>query len=206
MSSMGMWIVGALPAEDATRLAEEMEGAPLPPGYADELNWWRTSGSEEPFFTSSQSDPSTSVPTPAAHRFAELVAAARLPDHTRDTAVDALGAAAEEERFTVTAREMDPAAALCHGLGPSGTAQLPGRFGEFALRPEAVGDALELAEEVLGATGDQRARVLEKVTEWASGMGDEPDLDAAELLDAPLRILHRAAALGVGAAGVTVEY
>lgn len=99
-----------------------------------------------------------------------------------------------------TARKASSAAALCYGLGAERTAMLPGWFGDFLLSADDVITALPRAEEALRLSSMRRGEVLSRITSWMTAMGDAPDFNAAELVDAPLQVLRFAAETGSGAA------
>lgn len=101
--------------------------------------------------------------------------------------------------FVATARKAKPAAALCYGLGAERSAMFPGWFGDFLLSAEEVRTALPRAEEALDLATTQRSEALSRITAWMTTMGDAPDFDAAELIDAPLQVLRFAAETGSGA-------
>lgn len=77
---------------------------------------------------------------------------------------------------------------------------LPGWFGDFLLSADDVITALPRAEEALRLSSMRRGEVLSRITSWMTAMGDAPDFNAAELVDAPLQVLRFAAETGSGAA------
>lgn len=83
---------------------------------------------------------------------------------------------------------------------------LPGRFGDFLLSADEVRAALPRAEEALLLSGTQRREVLTRITAWMTVMGDAPDFDAAELIDAPLRVLRLATETASGATAFSHWY
>jgi hypothetical protein len=108
--------------------------------------------------------------------------------------------------FVAAARKASPAAALCYGLGAEGTAMLPGWFGDFLLSADDVITALPRAEEALRLSSTRRSEALSRITAWMTAMGDAPGFDAAELIDAPLRVLRFAAETRSGAAAFSRWY
>ena len=147
---------------------------------------------------------------PAAKRFADFVHTANLPSAATEAMQDAgMSFMPETEGdglFVATARKTSPAAALCYGLGAEGSAMLPGWFGDFLLSVDEVLTALPRAEEALRLTGTRRSAVLARITDWMGAMGDDPGFDAAELVDAPLRVLRFAAETRCGAAAFSRWY
>jgi hypothetical protein len=65
---------------------------------------------------------------------------------------------------------------------------------------------LSAAEEALALIGAQRCAAVERIHRWMTGVGDDPDHDAEELLEGPLRVLRHAASTGQGAAGLVRWY
>ncbi|MBL3670952.1 hypothetical protein JL475_34400 [Streptomyces sp. M2CJ-2] len=100
-----------------------------------------------------------------------------------------------------TARKADPFSALAYALGPEATLRLPGRFGDFLLDAEQVRDQLPAVEETLALTGTPRRDAIKRIHAWMTGLGDDPDHNADELLDGPLGVLRHAARTGHGAVG-----
>ncbi|MFE4638354.1 hypothetical protein ACFRJ1_33975 [Streptomyces sp. NPDC056773] len=208
MSSTTMWVVGAVPDEEARAIPGrylhliQPDEWSRPPAYSREsLAWWTDGGDREPFFRGLE-------PTPAAHRFAELMdgvnaSASEAVTAARDASVSAMPAAEGPGLFLAAARKADPVAALYYGLGSEGSAMLPGWYGDFLLSAAEVAAALPRAEEALCLAGSRRSEVLARITLWTTAMGDDPGFDAAGLLDGPLRTLRFAASTGSGAAALT---
>lgn len=119
----------------------------------------------------------------------------------RDTVMEQFPPDVEEGLFAATARRADPFSALAYALGPDATLRLPGWFGDFLLDAGQVRAQLPAAEETLALTGTPRRDAIERIHAWMTGLGDDPDHDADELLDGPLRVLRHAARTGQGAAG-----
>lgn len=163
------------------------------------------------FFETAHDGSGVTRPTPAALRFAALVdsttAADDVPALTlRDELVELMPQTGGGGPFAAVARKANPVAALLYALGPDVSALLPGRFGEFLLPHDEVVAALPRAERALDVSGTRRDEVLSRVAGWMSGMADDPEFDAAELLDGPLRVLRHAARSGHGAAGLCRWY
>lgn len=212
MSVTGVWVVGVVPDDDVARIRREFRRLPVVGArsarFPQDLAWWREKSGREPFFDAS--DPRTPVPTPSALRFSEFVENSRSDldavEAMKDAVMDLFPQEIGEGLFCATARKADPATALAHALGPTATLQLPGWFGDFLLNSREVLVALSKAEQALDLTGDQRAAAASRVREWMTAMGDDPDHDADELIDGPLRVLRSAARTGAGAAGLTRWY
>lgn len=175
---------------------------PRSSAYRASMEWW-SSGAVEPFFACPASASGAPVPTPAAYRFADFIAEATTVGDTVRQLQDASAQLMPKTRgpglYVATAHRASPVAALFHGLGYAGSALFPGWFGDFLLTAEEVRSALPGAREALTLPGARRDEAIARITEWMTGMGDAPGFDAAELLDAPLRVLELAAATGAGA-------
>ncbi|WP_406352078.1 hypothetical protein OHB56_06160 [Streptomyces sp. NBC_01635] len=208
LSVTGVWIVGAVPEQEVRSVlsASVQNSAPAPvhcdvPG---ELAWWR-SKAQASMFTPSTSSPGDWSADEDALRLSAFFDACRDDsDHAqelRDTVMDQFPPAAEEGLFVTTARKADPFSALAYALGPEATLRLPGRFGDFLLDAEQVRDQLPAVEETLVLTGTPRRDAIERIHAWMTGLGDDPDHNADELLDGPLGVLRHAARTGHGAAG-----
>jgi hypothetical protein len=215
MSSTGMWVVGALADRDIhdlrTRHAAVLTEmtAPLAGADAQTAAWWTSHGDRTRFFDQT-TDPSWSRPTAAAYRLAELVHDA-MPDHDGADALwndctHLLDGDSDEAAFIAAARKASPAAALIYGLGPADSGLLPGRFGNFLLANGEVMDILPTMEPALHPTRHRRSQVLERIATWTSNLGDDPDFEAQELVDRPLRCLHSAASNGLGLIALTHWY
>ncbi|MFD8807358.1 hypothetical protein [Streptomyces sp. NPDC059597] len=213
MSGMGVWVVGAVPDRGVGELLRVgVQGSPPVPSYGrvpGELAWWR---SREPgsLFRASASSPGSWVAGENAFRLSVFFDSC----HYDSAAVGELGDAlmdqfppeGEEGHFAAVARKASPFSALAHALGPDVTLRLPGWFGDFLLRAEEVRARLPEAEEALALTGARRREVVERIQQWMSALGDDPDHDAEDLLDGPLRVLRHAARTGQGAAGLVRWY
>ncbi|MCP2341965.1 hypothetical protein [Actinomadura rupiterrae] len=108
--------------------------------------------------------------------------------------------------FVAAARKADPAAALYNALGAAAASALPGTMGNFLLSADEVADALPKAEAALDLSAARRSEIIADTASWMTTMGDEPDFDAAALLEAPLRVLRDAAEARSGAAAFTRWY
>ncbi|MFJ4513911.1 hypothetical protein [Streptomyces sp. NPDC088816] len=108
---------------------------------------------------------------------------------------------AEEGLFAAVARKASPFSALAWALGPDAVVRLPGWFGGFLLDAEQVRAQLAAAEVTLALTGTRRRDVGDRIHVWMTGLGNEPDHDADELLGGPLRVFRHAVGTGQGVAG-----
>lgn len=216
MSSTGVWVVGVVADAEARALPDRYVhlirpgDRDRPAGFGETLAWWSNGGDQEPFFHVPADSSGLLAPLPAARRFAGFVEDANAPTEAADAMRDASMALMPEAQgaglFAAAARKANPAAALCYGLGARRTAMLPGWFGDFLLSAEEVRTALPRTEEALLLSGTQRSAALDRITAWMTAMGDDPDFDAAELIDAPLRVVRHAAETGSGAAAFSRWY
>ncbi|WP_328914396.1 MULTISPECIES: hypothetical protein [unclassified Streptomyces] len=212
MSATGVWIVGTVPDEAVAGIRREFPRLPfvgcLSPRFPEDLTWWREKSSGEQFFD--LSDPRRPVPTASALRFSAFVENSRITvdavERMKDAVMDLFSQEGGEGLFCATARKASPAVALAYALGPTETLQLPGWFGDFLLSSEQVLTALPKAENALDLTRDQRAAVVSRAREWMTFMGDDPDHDAEQLIDGPLKVLRSAARTGNAVAGQTRWY
>lgn len=209
VSGIRVWVVGTLPGPEAETLSERFrrlvadEEANRPPEHADSLAWWERGCDGEPFFRAGESV----GPTEAGLRFAELVqvesqgiAAAQ---ELWDEVLEPVSGDGPVERFSTVGHRASPVAALFYGLGAEAASLLPGRFGHFLLPAEEVPTALTKAERALARTGPGRAEVLRRIDAWMTGTENDPQFAAADLLEAPLRVLRSAAANRRGATAFT---
>lgn len=205
-----MWVVGAVPDEKVGDLlrAAVQDSPPTPvsarcdvPG---ELAWWRGKA-QQSLFSASMASPGRWSADEEAFRLSAFFDACRDDsDHVealRDAVMDQFPPDAEEGLFVAVARKASPFSALAYALGADAVLRLPGWFGDFLLDAEQVRVQLSEAEETLALTGAQRRSALERIHAWMTGVGDDPDHDADELLDGPLSVLRHAARTGQGAAG-----
>ncbi|MDX2643128.1 hypothetical protein PV341_05990 [Streptomyces sp. PA03-1a] len=216
MSVMGVWVVGAVPDDEARALSRHAArrgtgDEDLPPVHAQALAWWSGGGDAERFFDGTADGSGGASPTPAALRFAELVHCNTAPDDEpaltlQDELMELMPTTGGDGPFAAVARKASPVAALLHGLGAEASALLPGRFGEFLLSHDEVVAALPRVVRALDVSGARRDEVLSRVAGWMRGMGDAPEFDGAELLDAPVRVLRHAARSGLGAAAFSRWY
>ncbi|MGW4562328.1 hypothetical protein ACWEN3_07945 [Streptomyces sp. NPDC004561] len=175
-----------------------------PPNFSQTLAWWSNGGEEVAFFERSMGHSGPLAPTPVAHRFADFIEDANVStaatDAMQDASMTLMPEAVGAGLFVATARKTNPVAALYYGLGAQRSAMLPGWFGNFLLSADEVRTALPRAEEALLMSDAQRNTALSRITDWMTAMGDTPDCDAAELTDAPVRVIRYAAEAGYGAA------
>ncbi|MGW2957394.1 hypothetical protein ACWDGI_02755 [Streptomyces sp. NPDC001220] len=208
MSVTGVWIVGAVPEQEVRNLlrasVQNSAQAPVHRDVSGELAWWR-SKAQTSMFTPSTSSPGNWSADEDAFRLSAFFDACHdgsdQAEEMRDTVMDQFPPAVEEGLFVATARKADPFSALAYALGPHATLRLPGRFGDFLLDAEQVRAELPAVEETLVLTGTPRRDAIERIHAWMTGLGDDPDHNADELLDGPLRVLRHAASTGHGAAG-----
>ncbi len=217
MSATGVWIVGVVPdgriadllltaARSAPSTATAAGPAPSPPTRVDmatELNWWRSKPTESLFHPSAAAPGSWSADDDAYRLSAFLDNCRDGSDPVealRDAVMDEFPPTTGEDLFAAVARKAGPFSALAYALGPDATLQLPGWFGDFLLDADEVRTHLPAATEALTLTGATRQRAVERIHAWMTGLGDDPDHDAEELLDGPLRVLRHAARTGRGAA------
>ncbi|WP_406480111.1 hypothetical protein [Streptomyces sp. NBC_01615] len=169
-----------------------------------ELAWWRGEAQGSLFSASTASPGSWSADQEAFRLSAFFDACRDDSDHVealRDAVMDQFPPGVEEGLFAAVARKASPFSALAYALGPDAVLRLPGWFGDFLLDAGQVRVQLPEAEETLALTGVQRCSSVERIHAWMTGVGDDPDHDADELLDGPLRVLRHAARTGLGAAG-----
>ncbi|WP_405951633.1 hypothetical protein OG588_40780 [Streptomyces prunicolor] len=210
MSVTGVWVVGTVPdakARDLSRAAvQNTSPAPVSvrrdlPG---ELAWWR-GRARKSLFSASTTVPGTWVAGEDAFRLSAFFDACRddseHAEALRDAVMDQFPADADEGLFAAVARKAGPFSALAYALGPDAVLRLPGWFGDFLLDAEQVRAQLPAAEEALAPAAARRRDAVERIHAWMTGLGDDPDHDADQLLDGPLRVLRHAARTGQGAAG-----
>ncbi|MEU1202928.1 hypothetical protein ABZ446_42905 [Streptomyces sp. NPDC005813] len=208
LSVTGVWIVGAVPEQEVRDLLSARVQDPAPTtvhcDVPEELAWWR-SKAQSSLFTPSTSFPGEWSADEDAFRLSAFFDACHDgSDHAeelRDAVMDRFPPEVEEGLFVATARKAGPFSALAYALGPDATLRLPGRFGDFLLDAEQVRTRLPAVEETLVLTGTPRRDAIVRIHAWMTGLGDDPDHDADELLDGPLRVLRHAASSGHGAAG-----
>ncbi|MER7925241.1 hypothetical protein ABTY96_19245 [Streptomyces sp. NPDC096057] len=210
MSVTGVWVVGVVPDEEIRDLlsaaAQESSLRPVPArcDVPEGLAWWRGKAQESMFSTSTTSPGGWSADDDAFRLSAFIDSCYDDSEHAeslRDDVMNQFPPDAVEGLFAATARKASPFSALAYALGPDAIMRLPGWFGDFLLDAEQVRTQLPAAEEILALTGVRRRDVVERIHAWMTGLGDDPDHDADELLDGPLRVLHHAISTGQGAAG-----
>lgn len=212
---MGVWAIGTLPDQKMKELlqaaVQASPQAPIP-AHADvagELAWWRSKAPES-LFSASKTSPGSWVAHDDAFRlsafFDNCYDDSDAVESLGDTVMDQFPPKGDEGLFAAVARKSSPFSALAYALGPDAVLRLPGWFGDFLLRAEEVRAQLPAAEEALALAGAQRRDAVERIHRWMTGLGDDPDHDAEELLDGPLRVLHHAARTGQGAAGLVRWY
>ncbi|GAA2483404.1 hypothetical protein GCM10010276_21140 [Streptomyces longisporus] len=212
---MGVWVIGALPDQKTKELLQAAVQASPPtpmPAHADvagELAWWRSTAPES-LFSGSKTSAGSWVAHDDAFRLSTLFDNcyddSDAVEALRDAVVDRFPPKGDEGLFTAVARKASPFSALAYALGPDAVLQLPGWFGDFLLYAEEVRAQLPAAEEALALTGARRRGAVERIHRWMTGLGDDPDHDAEELLDGPLRVLRHAVRTGQGAAGLVRWY
>ncbi|MFF7992271.1 hypothetical protein ACFZDG_21055 [Kitasatospora xanthocidica] len=216
MGSTGVWVIGALPGQEAAALPGRFvhlvtaDDFRKPAGYAETLAWWRRDCDGEALLAPDARHPAVLLPTAAGIRFADFVHGANsetaATEAMRDASLALMAGSGLDGMCTLAARKASPAAALLYALGVDSAALLPGWFGDFLLTADEVRAALPCAEQALRLDGERRADVLHRIAEWMTGMGDDPEFVAGDLLDAPLRVLHRAAGAGLGVSAFTRWY
>jgi hypothetical protein len=168
------------------------------------LAWWRGKSQESLFRASTTSPGSWSADNDAFRLSAFIDSCYDDSEHAeslRNAVMNQFPPGTGQGLFAAVARKASPFSALAYALGPDAVTRLPGWFGDFVLDTEQVRTQLPAAEETLALTGVKRRDVVERIHAWMTGLGDDPDHDADELLDGPLRVLHHAISTGQGAAG-----
>ncbi|MET9874649.1 hypothetical protein ABZZ36_08495 [Actinacidiphila glaucinigra] len=216
MSATGAWVVGVIPDAEARRLSDRYVHLIRPgdggttPGFSQAPAWWLNGGGGQALFEGSTGPSGLVVPRSVAHRFADFIEDAKVPTEATDAVEEESMTLMPEEvgegLFVATARKANPVAALYYGLGARRSALLPGRFGNFLLSADEVRAALPGVEEALLLPGAQRSAALSRIADWMTAMGDDPDCHAAELIDAPLRVIRHAAGAGSGVAAFSRWY
>lgn len=205
MSQTGYWIFAAL-AQDVLDALMERVGTstfdPLPNGL--DLSWWRAIDDVH-IVEPAHLGHGTACPTDPAVLFQEELLALRPDPDLLDTCIAAIGEPSNEDRHVVAVRKGDPVAALFYGLGSAAAQRIPGRGGCFVVHAHAQADLVNLAQ-VLDLSAHERARFTGRASQWLQAMGDQPDLDPTELLDGPLRLVHRARETGTGLVAVMQWY
>jgi len=210
LSVTGVWVIGAVPDEKVRDLLRDAVQNASPTrvsvrhDVSGELAWWQ-GRAREPMFRVSTTSPGTWDADEDAFRLSAFFDACRDESEDaealRDAVMDLFPPHAEEGLFAAVARKAGPFSALAYALGPDAVLRLPGWFGDFLLDAEQVRVQLPAAEEALGLEGARRGDAVERIHAWMTGLGDDPDHDADQLLDGPLRVLRHAARTGQGAAG-----
>jgi hypothetical protein len=209
VSVTGLWVVGTLPDEklrDLLRAAVRNSppaAVSVHGGVVAELVWWRGKAHES-MFTASTASPGSWIAGDDASRLSAFFDSCRDESAQVESLHDAVMDQFPPEGdglFAAVARKASPFAALAYALGPDAVLQLPGWFGDFLLDAEQLRSRLPEAEEALALTGTRRRDAVERIHAWMTGSGDDPNHDADELLDGPLRVLRHAARTGRGAAG-----
>ncbi|WP_431959940.1 hypothetical protein [Actinacidiphila sp. bgisy160] len=144
MSVTGVWVVGAVPDDEARARARALSGHTSPHATGEE-ELLPAGGAGQRFLADA----------PAVLRFAELVHCATAAEDDQptltlqDELMDLMPRTGGDGPFAVAARKASPVAALVYALGPGATALLPGRFGEFLLTHDEVVAALPRVERAL---------------------------------------------------------
>ncbi|MFF4311932.1 hypothetical protein [Streptomyces sp. NPDC001507] len=208
LSVTGVWIIGAVPDQEVRNVlsasARNSVPAPVHCAVPGGLEWWRSKG-QASMFTPSTSSPGDWSADEDAFRLSAFFDACHddsdQAEELRDAVMAQFPPDVGEGLFVATARKADPFSALAYALGPDAALRLPGRFGDFLLDAGQVRAQLPAVEETLVLTGTPRRDAIERMHAWMTGVGDDPDHDADELLAGPLRVLRHAASTGSGAAG-----
>lgn len=216
VSATGAWVVGVVPDAEARGLADRYVrliragDGDKAPDFGRAPAWWPDDGGGEAFFERSTAPSGLLEPTSVAHRFADFVEDAKVSTAATDAVEEETMTLMPEEvgdgLFVATARKANPVAALYHGLGARRSAMLPGWFGNFLLSADEVRTVLPRAERALLLSGAQRSAALSRIADWMTVMGDTPDCHAAELIDAPLRVIRHAARARSGVAAFSRWY
>lgn len=205
MSQTGYWIIGAIGQELLDALLERVgtsDFESLPTGL--DLGWWRAMDDVD-VVEPAHLGHGTACPTDPAVLFQEGLLGLRPDPDVLDACIGAIGEAAEADTFVAAVRKGDPIAALFYGLRSGAAQRLPGRGGCFILHSHDQVGLTELAY-VLDVSAHERARFATRVSRWLEGMGDQPDFDPLELLDGPLRLVHRARETHTGLVAVPQWY
>jgi hypothetical protein len=105
------------------------------------------------------------------------------------------------DAVVIVTREVDPVAALFHGLGPARATRLPGFFGNFVLTSAECRAAEPAVGEAFGLDDQEQAAVLDRIDQWLeTGDTDKP---AEQILRAVPAIWGRATRLGLGVCATT---
>lgn len=206
MSVTGVWVVGAVCDEKIRGLLSTagQESSLTPETVPGGLAWWRGKA-QESLFSASTTSPGRWSADDDAYRLSAFIDScyddSEHAESLRDAIMDQFPPGSEEGLFAAVARKASPFSALAYALGPDAVMRLPGWFGDFLLNAEQVRTQLPAAEETLALTGARRRDVVERIHAWMTGLGDDPDHDADELLDGPLRVLRHAISTARGAAG-----
>ncbi|MEU9974725.1 hypothetical protein [Streptomyces sp. NPDC051014] len=215
MSVTGVWVVGTVPDERArdllSRAVPESSPTRLTAGcdVSAERARWRAKAPESLFKPSTTAPGSWTADDDAFRLSAFIDSCYDDSEHAeslRDAVMDEFPPDAGQGLFAAVARKAGPFSALAYALGPDAVMRLPGWFGDFLLDAEQVRARLPAVEETLALTGVRRREAIERIQVWMTGLGDDPDHDADELLDGPLRVLHHAVRTGQGAAGQVRRY
>ena len=204
MSQTGYWIIGALGQDALDALLERVGASAFEPMPSGLVGRWHAMD-EVDVVGPAHPGHGTACPTDPAVLFQEELLSLRPDPDVLDACIAAVGEVGEEDRFVVAVRKGDPVAALFYGLGSAAALSLPGRAGCFLVHADAQADLLEI-ERLLDVSAHDRARFAGRVSQWLETMGDQPDLDPIELLDGPLRLVHRAREARTGLVAVMQWY
>lgn len=201
MSSTGYWIVAAAAPQLVERLRLATPAASFRPLPADaDLDWWTAMDRAD--LLAPQPGYTEPGPSEAAWRFAQTLEAERPDPKVRDGLMQAFEEIPRTSIWHVGVRKGDPVAAVYYGLGYRDASLLPGRFGCFLLDPDEV----RAADSVLGHLPTEPAAghraFVQRATAWLTAVSDEPELDAATLLEGPISILRLAREQDLGAIGL----
>ncbi|HEV2637716.1 MAG TPA: hypothetical protein VGX23_21365 [Actinocrinis sp.] len=191
MSRTGYWIIGALGQEALDALLERIGASAFEQLPSDlDVGWWHAMDDVD-VAAPAHLGYGPTYPSDPAVLFQEELSGLRPDPDVLDVCVAAIGEVTEADRFVVAVRKGDPIAALFYGLGSAAAQRVPGRGGCFLVHSHAQADLAELMH-LLDVSAPERVRFTDRVSQWLTVMGDQPDLDPLELLDGPLRLVNRA--------------
>ncbi|MFD5466073.1 hypothetical protein ACFWIQ_25040 [Kitasatospora sp. NPDC127059] len=188
MSFLGMWCLVPMAADTITHywkdLAPAVEAEAALPASRDLLRWWQQAGSSEA----------------TMHRFLDAAGPSAL-DERICVVYEAWERGHDEAlpHLAVAARKAYPAAAMAFALGPERHAGLPGWFGDLALTPEQVRQALPAVERAFTWTTRTRDQAGQLLAAALHPEGDQEDIDT--LLDGVPPVWRAAADAGRGLLG-----
>jgi hypothetical protein len=146
------------------------------------------------------------LPSEAALLFGDNLDCLVQDEEAITRCIDALNEAVEDGVFVEGARKGSPFAAFCYGLTSAAARRLPGRGGCFLLDASEASAALASIGPILEQPPGGRAAFAKRANAWGDVMTDAGGLDTLNLLDGPLRVLHRADETGSAVISVTQWY